>query len=651
MKYFSLKLLMFSLITISVFSCTRKSASEEKTEEKSGEVHHEKTVEIYKVEVGPSVFKGPENAPVTIINFSDFQCPFSKRSIEHIDQLMKTYDGKIRYVFKHFPLPFHRMAKPASLAAIAAHQQGKFWEYYNILFSNMKDISDENLISWADKTGLDKEKFLNDRNSNEAANFLKLDTSTGSRFGVRGTPTIFINGRRVVGSNNEIIDNIVKEELAKGERLRAKGVKNIYEELTRNGLVKYTPPKRKPTNIPKDIYRIDFPSTAPVSGSEDADITIVVFNDYECHFSSSLNSTIERIKKEYGDIVRIVYLNLPLRFHNRAVPAAAAALAAERQGKFEEMSNLLFQEQREWRKAEDFNTWIENKAVDLDLDITKFKNDLSDKSITDIIEQDKQFANEFRVRGTPESFVNGRHLSGALPFETFKEVIDEELLRAENLKSDEIKGHKLYLELIKNGHPGLSRATSQEKPINEGEKISEIKLTGNEPVLGSEKADITIVQFSDFQCPFCKRGFHTVEKLVKDYDGKVNLVFKHMPYDFNRNSKIGALFSIAVKNIYGNTKFFETGKILFENQREWRNNPLEHFEKYSSELKIDWNKIKDEIEKPQTLNVLESDIFMAAELQLKGAPEFFINGRRISGAKKESFFKAIIDNLLKTQNI
>ena len=119
-------LILFTLI----FPAGCKNGTDEKKPSqatKKNEVE-KKEVKIFKVSVGTSVFKGPENAPVTIINFSDFQCPFSKRSVSMIDQLMKKYDGKIKYVFKHYPLGFHKLAKPAALAAVAAHKQGKFWE-------------------------------------------------------------------------------------------------------------------------------------------------------------------------------------------------------------------------------------------------------------------------------------------------------------------------------------------------------------------------------------------------------------------------------------------------------------------------------------------------------------------------------------------
>ncbi len=637
---------ILTIICVTTVSCRKKKEYEE--EEKSDllkDIKKEQVAEIYKVEIGGSVYKGADNAPVTIINFSDFQCPFSKRFSDHIHRLMKTYNGKIKYVYKHFPLPFHRMGKPAALAAIAAQNQGKFWEYYEVLYNNIRDISDENLVLWAEELGLDKERFLSDRNSAFSAKILKQDKAMGSRFGVRGTPTIFINGRRIVGANNDIIEKVVLEEIANGENLRAKGEKDIYGKLIKNGLTKYIPPQRQHPAIPQDIYKVEYPSTAPVTGNENADITIVLFKDYECIFSARLHSTIKEIKKEYPDNIRLVYMNLPLRFHKKATLAATAALAAHRQGKFKEINDLLFNQQHNWKKAEIFEKWLEKTVKDTGLNIDRFKKDFKDPSLKQIVDKDINFASNLGVRGTPGSFINGRFISGALPVESFREVINEELERAERIKTDELKGTRLYRELIKDGKPGIGAlGAKQAEPFH---KISDIRLSGKEPKSGPAKAPVTIVKFSDFQCPFCRKGADTMEKIVKEYEEKITLIFKHSPLDFNKSARTAALFTIAVKNIYGDEKFFEIGRILFDNQEEWKDSPKKHFEKYASELRLNWNKLKTKMNEPETLNILEKDIAEAAKQGVRGVPVFFINGKRVSGVRKPLYFKSLIDDLLK----
>ncbi|HNW82158.1 MAG TPA: thioredoxin domain-containing protein [bacterium] len=649
MKKFSLFFLALSafFLVLSLNSCTKKTEDAVKDKQTAEKEEDKEENAVYKVELGTSVFKGPENAPVTIVNFSDFQCPFSKRSVEAMEKIMKNYDGKVRYVYKHFPLGFHKMAKPAALASIAAQKQGKFWEYYNRLFEDIKKTDPDNLVLWAKELGLDMEKFEADRNSEEAGRILQDDMAMGSRFGVRGTPTLFINGHKIVGANVVKIEETLVAQIAEGEKLKAKGVANIYEELTKNGLAKYIPPKRKPETIPQDIFKVEIPTHSPVWGSTDADITVVLFDDFECPFCSRLFTTFEQLKKDYEGKLHIAFINYPLKFHKKAIPAAYAAIAAGKQGKFWEMYSALFSKQKEWKAASDMQKWFEDEAVILELDTEKFKKDMESASARKIVEEDVKIGEELGIRGTPASFVNGRFVSGSLPYNSFKQVIDEELKKAEEFRSKGLSGHAMYLEITKDGLSKIPHGNGAKDEKIDPDKVYDIKLTGKEPVKGNKKASLTIIEFSEHECPFCKRGSAVIDEVIKDYNGKVNLVFKHMPLSFHKEARPAALFTIAIKNIYGDEKFFAMSSILFSKQNEWKTDYLAKFETYSKEMKLDWKKIKTEMDKPETELVLKEDMTEAAKNNIRGVPAFFIKGKMLTGAKSKESFKAIIDNLLK----
>ncbi|MGI6395397.1 MAG: DsbA family protein [bacterium] len=636
------------VLMLTFVSCATKKV-EEKEETKGAETENTiaKDDETYKVEVGSSIFKGPEDAPVTVINFSDFQCPFSKKSVELMSKMMKNYDGKIKYVFKHFPLGFHKFAKPAALASIAAQKQGKFWEYYAKLFDELKNINEENLVKWASELNLDMEQFEKDRNSEKAGKILQDDISQGMNFGVRGTPTLFINGKRIVGANNTKIEELIISQIAEGEKLKAKGMKDVYSEIVKNGESRYIPPKREPAKVPSDIYKIEIPEHSPIWGLDDADVTIVLFDDFECPFCSRLHAVYEQIKKEYEGKIKIAFINLPLRFHKKATPAALAALAAHKQEKFWEMYDSLFKKQKEWNAAPDLPRWLEDEARLLELDTDKFLKDFQSAQLAKIIKDDLALANKLSIRGTPASFINGRFVNGALPFETFKQVIDEELEKVKPLREKGLKGSELYYELIKDGKEGISRVAKEKD--DENEKVYEISLTGKEPVKGKKNAQITIVEFSEFQCPFCRRGAATVEEIVKDYKGKVKLVFKHMPLAFHKEARPAAKFSIAVKSVYGDEKFFAIGEMLFDRQSDWKVDSMKKFKSYTKELKMDWEKIKKEMESEKTDLLLKQDMEEGSKHGVKGVPAFFINGKMISGAKKKEYFKSVIDSLLKKE--
>ncbi len=152
-------------------------------------------LEAPKVEVaatGPS--RGPANAKVTIVEFSDFQCPYCAHGRQTIDQVMKAYDGKVRVVFRDFPLSFHEHAEKAAEAGQCANEQGKFWEMHDWMFDNQGSLTLEGLQGAAQKLGLDSAKFNACLSSGKFASTVAANQKAGEAAGVRGTPAFFING-------------------------------------------------------------------------------------------------------------------------------------------------------------------------------------------------------------------------------------------------------------------------------------------------------------------------------------------------------------------------------------------------------------------------------------------------------------------------
>jgi protein-disulfide isomerase len=147
---------------------------------------------------GPA--KGPANAPVTIVEFSDFQCPFCSRVKPTVQQVMEAYPGKVRVVFRHFPLDNHDLAPKAAEASLCAHDQGKFWEYHDVLFQNQNNLGPEALRQHAQTVGLQAEPFEQCLSSGKHAQKVKKDMEDGRRAGVSGTPAFFINGRMISGA-------------------------------------------------------------------------------------------------------------------------------------------------------------------------------------------------------------------------------------------------------------------------------------------------------------------------------------------------------------------------------------------------------------------------------------------------------------------
>jgi len=147
---------------------------------------------------GPS--RGPDNATVTIVEFSDFQCPYCGRVYPTVEKLMKDYDGKVRLVFRHFPLSFHPNAEKAAEAAACAQDQGKFWQMHDKMFTNQQKLAVDDLKTFAKDLGLDQGKFDKCLDSGEKAAMVSADEKDGESAGVSGTPAFFINGIFINGA-------------------------------------------------------------------------------------------------------------------------------------------------------------------------------------------------------------------------------------------------------------------------------------------------------------------------------------------------------------------------------------------------------------------------------------------------------------------
>ena len=159
---------------------------------------------------------GPANAKVTIVEFSDFQCPFCSRAADTVHKIKEKYGDKVRFVFREFPLSFHSNAKGAALAALAANAQGKFWQMHDIMFKNQQKLDPASLKTYAQKIGLDVpawEKTMADKKTSEE---LDADMKLGQEVGVQGTPSLFLNGTRIQNPTDfSAVQKAIEQALAK----------------------------------------------------------------------------------------------------------------------------------------------------------------------------------------------------------------------------------------------------------------------------------------------------------------------------------------------------------------------------------------------------------------------------------------------------
>jgi protein-disulfide isomerase len=170
------------------------------------------------IKLGDAPVKGPSGAKVTVVAFSDFQCPFCSRAVPVMKQIEDEYKGKVKIAFKQLPLPFHDKAHLAAEAALAANEQGKFWQMHDKLFANQQALDRPNLEKYAEEIGLNMTKFKAALDSGKFKDKVDSDAKEGAAVGATGTPTFFINGTKVVGAQPfDAFKTVIDTELkAKG---------------------------------------------------------------------------------------------------------------------------------------------------------------------------------------------------------------------------------------------------------------------------------------------------------------------------------------------------------------------------------------------------------------------------------------------------
>jgi protein-disulfide isomerase len=375
-----------------------------------------------KVEIrADSPWTGAKNAKVTIVEFSDFQCPFCLRAEPTIRKILDTYKGDVKLVWRNEPLPFHQNAMPAAKAAMAAHKQGKFWEMHDLMFQHQTELSEPNYEQWAKQIGLNVERWRRDKDSTELADAITSDARYGTSVGADGTPAFFINGRLISGALPfETFKPIIDEEIKKADAALKKGVKHdkLYDVLVAENV-------QSAGHAEQEMAAKVDVGNAPVLGPRNAPVTIVEWSDFQCPFCGRVEPTLQQLRQEYKGKIRLAWKNQPLSFHPNAMPAAEAAMAAHEQGKFWEFHDALFKQQQKLGPE-----LYDEVAKQLGLDLNRFHASIESHRNASIIQADMSAGSAVGAEGTPTFFINGKKLVGAQPLEAFKQVIDAELAAA-----------------------------------------------------------------------------------------------------------------------------------------------------------------------------------------------------------------------------
>lgn len=353
---------------------------------------------------------GASDALVTIVEFTDYDCPFCAKSEHTMRALREKYGRDLRVAVAAHPLPMHAHARDAALVALGV-DGASFETIHTRLFDNPDS-----------RTADDYAKLTKDlpRNRSSANDALANAEALGATLHVHGTPTFFVNGRKIGGAQPlATFAAVVDEELARARALVASGVSRsrVYDAIVSAARANPAPvddePAEKITVVPaaRDVGGAQF------LGRANASKTITLFTDFECPYCKKLDARLREIAQAHAD-VRVVLRNKPLPMHAHARLAAKAAIAASAQDKLDAYAAALFEHQDALDRAS-----LISHATRAGLDVARFTRDLDSAETEARLAEDEALAAKLGVTGTPTSFVQEREVVGAQPIATFEDAI------------------------------------------------------------------------------------------------------------------------------------------------------------------------------------------------------------------------------------
>lgn len=570
-------------------------------------------------------YRGNPDAPVVMEEFSDFQCPYCGRFAQEtlpavLEQKIST--GDVLLMFYDFPLTnIHPQAMAAANAARCAGEQGAaaYWAMHDRLFADIQDWPGGNAAEafarYADELGLDTVSFDACAAENRHQEAIEADIDLGRSRGVSSTPSFFLNDQPLVGAQPAPVFLQAIAAVQGGDSIAAAAEDPQPAQQ----------PGVKPTPA---AVRVD--NVAAVLGDPAAPITIIEFTDYQCPFCARhVADTMPTLLTEMVESGRVYYQlkDFPLDdLHPEARQASTAARCAGEQDAYWPMHDALFARQAEWSgTGQAAGPTFVAIATDLSLDATAFDACLQSGQFDETIQANLDEGLALGVRGTPSFFIDGFPISGAQPYELFEYAVG---LAAEGTLAD---------------------AYVQEAPAEPDPAVpAEVNIEGAHSI-GDANAPVVIVEFTDFQCPYCGRHFQeTFPQIQANYidTGLVRYVFKDFP--LTNIHPQATLAAQAARCAGAQDAYLDMHTLLFNNQRAWSNqsDAADIFTGLAADAGLDSDAFRTCLDSGQFADSVAADLAEGIELGVNGTPAFFINGYFISGAQPFSVFEQAITELV-----
>jgi len=597
---------------------------------------------------------GSRLAPVTIVEFADLQCPYSKKVQVTLSALRETYGpDRLRIVWKNNPLPFHPNAAGAAEAAMGvfvAAGRDAFWKFHDLAFANQTALSRDQYLVWAQQAGVsDVGAYAAGLDGHQWTFAVEDDRHVAATLGANGTPAFFINGVSLSGAQPlDAFKKIIDDQLVKAQALLDAGTApaRLYARLATDGRAAVAADRqdkdKEDEQRARTVYKIPL-GKGPARGPATALVTIVEFADFQCPFSARVQATLDALRTEYGDRLRIVWRNEPLPFHKAAEPAAEAALEVRDEkgdAAFWDLHDRLFAGQKSLVQGDkpDLDA-IADLASAAGASRARVMAAMTGHTRKAQIVADANLADDFQAIGTPAFFVDGRRIVGAQPREKFEKIIDEELGKAQALVTQGVRPADVYASLTKDGAG----------PV-EPEKRDLPALPATDPARGGAGARVTVHEWADFQCPFCGREEATLAQIVKDYGSRIRFVWHDLPLSMHPLARSAAAAAREAYAQKGATGFWAMHDTLFANQAHLERADLDG---YAVALHLDATRWAAALDGDQHAAEIAADEKAAGAASISGTPGFMVvaggasasRGYFLSGAQ-DARLRKLIDRAL-----
>jgi len=375
---------------------------------------------------------------------------------------------------------------------------------------------------------------------------------------------------------------------------------------------------------PGAVYKVPR-GNAPASGPVEAPVTIVAWSDYACAYCNRVQGTLDHLARLYPGQLRWVHRTLPLDDDNTL--ASEAALAADAQGRFLPMNDRLYVLGGHVDRAT-----VELLARELGLDMVRFRADLDTHAYRPSIDADIADARTLGISGTPTFFVNGRPVHGNQPLHSFVAVVDQELARA----AAEPGGYDARVAGGKLAADAPAEATAEPFAL-QARMLYRVGLGLPGHQIGPDDALVTIVEWSDFQCPFCARQAPVLAHLREKYKNDVRIIYRHLPMGFHRSAALAAEAGVAAAE---QGKFWAFHDQVFANFGHLDRADLERFAEAAG---LDLPRFRAALDERRYHDAIVAEAASAEALGVDGTPTMFINGAPIDGARDDRTMDRLVE--------